>query len=178
MANFVLFPDLVAKMIFKLLPKTEKLTLSIERTNWKFGQTNINIFMLGVVYDGVAFPLLFKMLDKRGNSKSEERIDLIERFIDLFQTDNIDAIVADREFVGKEWIAYLNRKKINYFIRIQNNFKVKLSNNKEVKVWHLFNRYQKMNLYISQNRCLFKMNIVIYQVVESTSLMGKKNFLF
>jgi hypothetical protein len=63
------------------LPERDKVKLSIDRTNWKFGQTDINIFMLGVVYHGVAFPLLFSMLDKRGNSNSGERIALIERFI-------------------------------------------------------------------------------------------------
>lgn len=70
------------------------------RTNWKFGHANINIFMLGIVYKGVAFPLLFTMLDKRGNSNSRERIDLINRFINLFGKDVIESVVADREFVG------------------------------------------------------------------------------
>ena len=35
--------------------------------------------MLGIVHEGVAFPLLWTMLDKRGNSNSDERIDLLER---------------------------------------------------------------------------------------------------
>ncbi len=56
--------------------------------------------MLGIVYKGVAFPLLFTMLDKRGNSNSQERIDLINRFIRLFSKDIIQSVVADREFVG------------------------------------------------------------------------------
>ena len=63
-AQYVLDSELVAKLIFALLPNKENLKLSIDRTNWKFGQTDINIFMLGVIYKGVAFPLLFKMLDK------------------------------------------------------------------------------------------------------------------
>ncbi len=127
-ANYVLCSDWVAKLIFSLLPKRENLTLCIDRTNWKFGTTDINIFMLGVVYDGIAFPLMFKMLNKRGNSNSQERIDLIERFNRLFSVEKIDVILADREFVGREWIAYLNLHKIRYFIRIRNNFKVKLAN--------------------------------------------------
>ena len=58
-ADFSLDGDLIAKLIFSLLPnKNDKLILSIDRTNWKFGQLDINIFMLGVVYNGVAFPLL------------------------------------------------------------------------------------------------------------------------
>ena len=103
-AQYALNSDLIAKLIFGLLPQKEDLKLSIDRTNWKFGQTNINIFMLGVSYKGVAFPLLFKMLDKRGNSNCQERIALVERFINLFGTNCIDCLMADREFVGDGWI--------------------------------------------------------------------------
>ena len=101
-ANYSLDADLIARLVFNLLPEQKKLTLSIDRTNWEFGQTNINIFMLGVVYNGVAFPLLFTMLDKRGNSNSKERIDLVNRFIRLFGKEVIKCIVADREFVGQD----------------------------------------------------------------------------
>jgi len=123
-ANYSLSSDLVAKLIFSLLPNKKNLRLTIDRTNWKFGETNINIFMLGVVYNGVAFPLLFSMLDKRGNSNSIERIELVERFIDLFGVDKIESIVADREFVGEEWMEFLNLNRIKFYIRIRNNFKV------------------------------------------------------
>jgi hypothetical protein len=140
-ANFSLDSDLIAKLIFSLLPnKNDKLILSIDRTNWKFGQLDINIFMLGIVYKGVAFPLLFTMLSKRGNSNAQERIDLVNRFISLFGKQCIDSLVADREFVGKNWIGYLNQENIRYHIRIRNNFKVFLPDkNKEVKAFWLFN---------------------------------------
>ena len=52
--------------------------------------------MLGIVYKGVAFPLLFSMLDKRGNSNCSERIDLVNRYIKLFGKDTIECLVADR----------------------------------------------------------------------------------
>jgi len=139
-ARYVLDSGLVAKLIFSLLPNKENLKLSIDRTNWKFGQIDINIFMLGVVYKGVAFPLLFKMLDKRGNSSTRERIDLVERFIHLFGSRCIDCLMADREFVGDQWIKYLNDNKIRYYIRIRNNFKIFLPHkNKEIKAFWLFN---------------------------------------
>jgi len=139
-ARYALNSDLIAKLIFGLLPYKENLQLSIDRTNWKFGQTNINIFMLGVTYKGVAFPLLFKMLDKRGNSNCKERIDLVNRFIKLFGTNCIDCLMADREFVGDDWIQFLNDNRIRYYIRIRNNFKVYLPHkDKEMKVSWLFN---------------------------------------
>ncbi|HEU0226338.1 MAG TPA: IS4 family transposase, partial [Arachidicoccus soli] len=139
MANFHLCSDLITKMIFGLLPHTTKFKLTIDRTNWKFGEQNINIFMLGVAYKNVAFPLLFTMLNKRGNSNSEERIMLIKRFIHLFGKDCIDFIVADREFVGEEWIGYLNRERLRYHIRMRNNFKVYLPRKgKSISVRWLF----------------------------------------
>lgn len=139
-ANFSLSSELVAQLIFKLLPEKENLCLSIDRTNWKFGKTDINIFMLGVCYNGVAFPLLFSMLNKRGNSNSQERIDLINRFINLFGKKCIESVLADREFVGDKWIKYLNDNNIRYYIRIRNNFKVFIPNkNREVKASWLFN---------------------------------------
>ena len=104
--------------------------------------------MLGIVHEGVAFPLLFTMLPKRGNSNSKERIDLIERYIRLFGKSTIDCIVADREFIGKKWIAFLNENNLRYYIRIRNNFKVFLPHkNKEVKAFWLFNSY-KINQFV------------------------------
>ena len=151
-ANYSFDADLIARLVFSLLPKQEKLILSIDRTNWKFGQTNINIFMLGIVYKGVAFPLLFTMLDKQGNSNSQERIKLVNRFIKLFGKDVIESIVADREFVGHKWLTFLNLNQIRYYIRIRNNFKVELPHkNKETKAWHLFNAY-KINEFVYYNK--------------------------
>jgi hypothetical protein len=141
-AGYALDADLIAKLIFSLLPNKEKLTLSLDRTNWKYGKTDINIFMLGIAYQGVAFPLLFSILRKRGNSNSQERIDLIERYIKLFGSDTIECIVADREFVGEKWIKYLNENKLRYYIRIRNNFNVFIPRkNKTVKAFWLFNAF-------------------------------------
>jgi hypothetical protein len=104
--------------------------------------------MLGIVYKGVSFPLLFTMLDKRGNSNSQERINLIDRFTLLFSKEVIESLVADREFVGEKWLEFLNRSNIRYYIRIRSNFKVFLPHkNKEIKVSHLFNRF-KINEFV------------------------------
>lgn len=147
-ASYTLDSNIIARLIFSLLPNKQSLILSIDRTNWKFGQTNINIFMLGVVYKGVAFPLLFTMLNKRGNTNSQERIDLVNRFIRLFGKEVIKSIVADREFVGNSWLEFLNNHQIKYYIRIRNNFRVELTHkNKTIKAWHLFNAY-KVNEFI------------------------------
>ena len=50
--------------------------LNLDRTEWKFGSKVFNILTLGVVHQGVGFPLLWWMLDKKGNSHTQERVDL------------------------------------------------------------------------------------------------------
>ena len=67
-------------------------------------QIVVNIFMLVVIHDGVAYPLLFSMLPKKGTSNTQERIDLVQRYINLFGEETIDCLLADREFVGERWI--------------------------------------------------------------------------
>ncbi|MDR0794455.1 MAG: IS4 family transposase [Tannerella sp.] len=122
MANYLLDTDLIAHIIFKMLPHQPPYKLTMDRTNWKFGETNINVLTLAIVYQGVAFPILMLMLDKRGNSDTDERIRMINRYIRLFGRETIDCLLADREFVGEHWITYLNDLQIRYHIRIRENF--------------------------------------------------------
>lgn len=139
MATYVLDTDLIARLIFRLLPHKPPFRLAMDRTNWKFGGQNINVLVIAVVYHGVAFPLLFKLLPKFGNSNTSERIELIERFVRLFGTASLDCLTADREFVGERWIKYLNDNRIRYYIRIRENFwVVQPRNGKRVKASWLF----------------------------------------
>jgi len=139
MASYWLDTDVIAKLIFKLLPHKPPFRLAMDRTNWKFGQQNINVLVIAVIYHGVAFPLLFRLLPKFGNSNTNERIELIERYINLFGSESLDCLTADREFVGEHWIKYLNRNRIHYYIRIRENFWVlQPHNGKRVKACWLF----------------------------------------
>ena len=124
MADYVLDTDLIARLIFKMLPHKPPYRLVMDRTNWQFGKTDINVLTLAIVYKGVAFPILVSMLDKRGNSNTKERIEMIDRYIRLFGIQTIDCLLADREFVGENWVNYLNNNQIRYYIRIRENFYV------------------------------------------------------
>ncbi|MDM1398921.1 hypothetical protein HX049_17415 [Myroides odoratimimus] len=57
----------ISQLIFALIPTEESYVLVMDHTNWKFGKQDINILMLGISYKNMCFPILFKMLDKRGN---------------------------------------------------------------------------------------------------------------
>jgi len=98
--------------------------LSIDRTNWKFGKKNINVLMLGISYQGTCIPLVWKLLDKRGNSSYSERMALIEKLLnslDSAKIKQIKCLLADREFIGNEWISYLKSLPFDFVIRIRNN---------------------------------------------------------
>lgn len=95
--------------------------LSIDRTNWKWGKSSINILMLSVVYKGIALPVLWRLLPSCGNSDTQERIALIKRFITLFGKEKMAGLLADREFIGDTWIGWLLKEKIPFCIRIKSN---------------------------------------------------------
>lgn len=118
--HFQLDEDTLAKFIFTLFGFANgKWYLTLDRTNWEFGKFKINFLVLAVVYKGIAIPLMWTLLNKKGNSNCQERTALIERFILCFGTKVVAGILADREFVGKPWFNYLVKQKIPFFIRIK-----------------------------------------------------------
>jgi len=150
MSGFLLDTDLIARFIFALLPNKPPYRLAMDRTNWKFGSVDINVLTLAIVYDGVAFPIIYTMLPKAGNSSTAERIELIQRFISLFGKSSIDCLLADREFIGSSWLQYLNLNHVRYHIRIRENFWVDIPRNgHRVKATWLFT-----GLKLNQANCI------------------------
>ena len=76
--------------------------------------------MLAVLIDEeVAIPLLFFELDKDGSLNTEERINLIKLLLEVVKKEQIEDIRADREFVGDDWLDYLQENGINFTIRMK-----------------------------------------------------------
>lgn len=129
----------VALWVIQIFGLTGKsIYLSMDRTNWCWGKSVINILMLSVVYKGIALPILWCLLPKCGNSDTTERIELIEQFISRFGKAEIAGILADREFIGDDWIRWLLQEKIPFCIRIKNNTITTNSRGLEVDIDALF----------------------------------------
>ena len=112
----------IAQAVVNLMAIPEPWVLSLDRTEWQFGGCIFNILMLGVVHEGVAFPVAWSMLDKRGNSDSKERMSLINEFLERFGDRQIACLTADRELVGQDWLSYLLTDPLTPFrIRIREN---------------------------------------------------------
>ncbi len=101
--------------------------------------------MLSIVHKGIAIPLYWDLLDKRGNSNTKERTDLLKKFINNFGADNIEYILADREFIGEQWFKWLTDKKrnIKFCIRIRKNTKVTDSKGNSVQIHRLLNHVKQ-----------------------------------
>jgi hypothetical protein len=110
----------MAKLVIEMMEIPEPWVLSLDRTQWQFGRKVFNILTLGIVHQGVAFPLLWWMLDKKGNSNTTERIDLLKEFIELFREHQINYLSAEREFLGHDWLEYLlSQPMMSFRIRIR-----------------------------------------------------------
>jgi len=56
-------------------------------------------------------PLFWELLDnKSGNSNTFQRIGLLQKAIALIGIKRIGILIADREFIGYQWLKYLKNK--------------------------------------------------------------------
>ena len=99
----------------------QKLVLSIDRTNWKFGKSHINFLVVGVWFEGTSIPLYWVNLGTAGNSNTSLRIEVFTELLSVICISDIKWLLADREFIGKEWFRYLKDSKIPFAIRIKSN---------------------------------------------------------
>lgn len=63
----------------------------------------------------------------------------MECFLEIFDKTRIEALTADREFVGKEWLAWLRDNQIAYVLRVKENGQyISNARGKMVKIHELF----------------------------------------
>jgi hypothetical protein len=107
----------------KLLKLDGKLKILIDRTEWKFGATWVNILTLSVAYKNVAIPILWEVVNHKGNATASEHKAIIEKFVTEFGAARILRVYADREFGSYELFAYLIEKNIDFHIRLKTSHK-------------------------------------------------------
>jgi len=122
----LLTPPRVGALVLGLL-KLSRVVVSVDRTNWRIGRSDVNILVAGVLFHGVSVPVAWLLLPartKRGNSRTNHRKRLLRDLLALVPAASVEALVADREFIGAAWISYLNAKGIPFVIRIRSNIAV------------------------------------------------------
>lgn len=116
-------PDWAVPMLTAMLG-TDRWILALDRTNWKIGRTDVNFLVLAAVTRRFRVPLLWVPLPHGGNSATGDRIALMRRYLARFEVSTIRILLADREFIGTEWLKFLNDNNIPFAIRIRENLRV------------------------------------------------------
>lgn len=116
----------------------------MDRTNWKFGRTHINILVVSVLIGSVGFPICWKTLAKRikcGNSSQDHRIALMKRVLSILPFSKIRVLTMDREFIGDRWLGWLSLMDIPYVVRLKRNA---LIAERSVSWWSQYNRWKSI----------------------------------
>lgn len=90
------------------------------------------------VSHSVAIPTYWVLLHKKGNSNTREQIGLMKRFIKQFDSQNIIRVLADREFIGSDWLTWLQSRDIDFGIRIKKDAKIPNAQDELVRAEKLF----------------------------------------
>ena len=122
--------------------------------------------MLGVAHKGLAFPLLWVLLDKKGNSDTKERLALVDRMLTLVAVERAEAIVADREFTGKVWFKSLRERKLVFVMRVRNNTLIG-SKGRTRSAKQRYDRLKPQEVYICPKRC-FVFGLRLYLAVAKS----------
>lgn len=120
-------PAVLAQVVVAFLPYTTY-TLALDRTNWMLGCVPMNFLVLAIVHQGIAFPIFWTLLPKKGSANTQERIALLNRFLAVCGAHKIDCLLADRELLGETWFAYVQAHHIRFRIRIKRDMNVSRPN--------------------------------------------------
>lgn len=150
--------------------------LSLDRTNWKLGKAELNVLMLCVVQEGVGFPLLWTVLEKEGqgkagNSSSGERIALMKRFVQVFGAESVQFVCADREFVSRAWVMWLQEAGMGFRLRLRSDVLVSHKNELVCADW-LFRQCA-----VGRERDLGKRQVLGRQVFLTGTKLASGDFL-
>jgi hypothetical protein len=121
--RFLKNENAVSVDFLKLLNLNGKLKILIDRTEWKFGSSWINILTLSVAYKNAAIPVRCEVISRKGNATASEHQAIIEKFVAEFGAHRILRVSADREFGSYELLAYLLENRIDFHIRLKTSHK-------------------------------------------------------
>ena len=116
-------PDWAVPLLAAMIG-TDRWTLVLDRTNWKIGRSEVNFLVLAAVTRRLRVPLIWVPLPHGGNSATADRMALIRRYLAHFAAASIRILLADREFIGADWLKFLSDNNIPFSIRIRENLRV------------------------------------------------------
>lgn len=163
--------EVAARLVVRMLDLERSTYLALDRTNWKLGSRNINILVLAIVTRRFRVPLLFALLPHQGGSDTGLRIALMQRYLALFGAAAIRCLIADREFVGVEWMDFLNENNIPFAIRVRTDMTVTLDDG---RVWSLATLLQRRRAQQGKVICQGRINGMAGSMRQPVHIVAKR----
>ena len=114
----------LGSLLLHLLPQRPPYEVVIDRTEWHFGETAVNILMVGIAHEGMAFPIAWTVLPSGGSSDFQSQAKVLERFLEVVDPDSIEVVTADREFISVPWMRWLRDRGIPFAIRLRSDRRI------------------------------------------------------
>jgi len=131
----------------------KSLILSIDRTEWDFGKTQINILCVVASIGKMAVPIYFEMLDnKSGNSNYQDRIQVLQHIVKVVGLEKIDLLIMDREFIGHKWLRWLKKQGISFCVRVPKSHKITFADGQRKTAEELLGKNKRAyysNVYVN-----------------------------
>jgi hypothetical protein len=122
--------------------------LTLDRTEWQLGAVWLNVLVVGVAYRGVALPVLWRALPKKGCASSGEKLEAVTAFVRLFGAGSVQFLTADREFADRKLFRHLRAAGIDFRIRVKRNTLVSNGRGQAVQAFRLF-RAQRVGVALA-----------------------------
>lgn len=102
--------------------------LTLDGTKWEFNDTYIHLLTLCIVVNGVSIPIWWEDLSKKGHSSQEERLTFFKKALSHYNLRG-KCLLADREYIGRDWFDFLRSKGIEFVIRLKKGiYKAEIDN--------------------------------------------------
>lgn len=122
MAEFDLDYTCVAYFMLMLLSQQGKITFCLDRTEWSFGTTTHNILVLTAYSHGVGIPVWFECVNENGGCCDvDDKRYMILKCLEIVGQERIKCLIADSEFIGEQWIAFLMKEGIVFYLDVRSN---------------------------------------------------------
>ncbi|MCS3698817.1 hypothetical protein GGQ20_000109 [Salinibacter ruber] len=123
-AEFSFGYETLGRFLLDLVPTEPPYIAVLDQTEWHFGQTAVNVLMIGIAEGGIAYPVVWSVLGHGGGSGASEHTDLLKQFLRLVEPDELRALVADREPAGSDFLKELDQREIPFVIRLKKDRRI------------------------------------------------------
>ena len=165
--------EVAARLVVRMLDLERSTYLALDRTNWKLGSRDINILVLvlAIVTAVSACRCCSPSCRTKAAPIRALRIALMRRYLALFGAASIRCLLADREFIGVEWMDFLNQNNIPFVIRVRIDMTVTLEDG---RVWSLATLLRRKRARQGKVICQGRINGTAGSMRQPVHLVAKR----